>query len=161
MKCRILNKRGDSVVPTALLILVFSLILSVALFYAYVGIQTTVIRNAMNKGLSNLAVTISEDTYTALRESDFDAYVKKLTGTSSYRTKLTETYRSDLLNTIALSDERYQVDAVRLDFEADGKKLTYTCTCDVTFRIRLLGKNVTAAVRSVQVSGTHNAKYGK
>ena len=66
------SKRGSSPIFTAIIVLVFSLIISTVMYIAYVEIQTTVIRNAMKTGLANLAYTISEDTYTALRESDFE-----------------------------------------------------------------------------------------
>ena len=65
------NKRGDVPISSAVMIVVFAMVISAALYIAYVYIQTTNVRNAMNKGLSNLAITISEDTYTALRESSF------------------------------------------------------------------------------------------
>ncbi|MBQ7923301.1 MAG: hypothetical protein IJ325_12140 [Clostridia bacterium] len=73
---------------------VLSLIISTVTYIAYVEIQTTVIRNAMKTGLANLAYTISKDTYTALREGDFEKYVVKLTGESAYRTKLENTYEA-------------------------------------------------------------------
>lgn len=155
------NKRGSVPIPTAVLIMVFAVVISAALFIAYVEIQTVVVRNAMNKGLSNLAVTISEDTYAALRESDFDSYAEKLTHSSSYRTELETKYRQDVMNSVDLADENYRVDNIRLDFGADGKRLVYTCTCDVSFYIRLFGQNIPAVARSVRVVGTHTAKYGR
>ena len=47
------NQRGESVpIPAALLIIVFSLVLSFAIYIGYVQLRTSVVRNAMNKGLS-------------------------------------------------------------------------------------------------------------
>ena len=155
------SKRGDVPISAALMIIIFAMVISFSLYLAYVQIQTTVIRNAMNKGLSNLAITISEDTYSALRESNFDEYVKKLTGSTAYRHALETRYRQDVLGTVELSNSEYKIDNLRLDFAVDGKKLTYTCTCDVTFYVALFGNKVPAAVKSVQVQGTHNAKYGR
>lgn len=155
------NRYGGVPIATALMILVFAVVISVGIFLSYVQIQTMAVRNAMNKGLSNLAVTISSDTYTALRESDFDAYVRKLTSASSYRNRLTETYISDVSSVIPLSTDRYRINGIRLDFTAEGKKLTYTCTCGVEFHVTVLGMDAAAAVREVTVSGSHTAKYGR
>ena len=85
------NKRASTPIFTAIMVLVFAMIISAVMYVAYVQIQTTNIRNAMKTGLSNLAYTISEDTYTALRESNFDEYANRFTRTSSYRTMLEET----------------------------------------------------------------------
>ena len=155
------NRRGIGTVPTAELILAFAIVISAFLYIAYVQVQTTVIRNAMNKALSNLAITISDDTYTALRESDFDAYVDKLTGTSAYRHSLETKYKQDVLGSVELDNERYKIDNISLDFEVDGKKITYTCTCDVTFYAKVFGNTVPAAANSLKVYGTHTAKYGR
>ncbi len=154
------SKRGSSPIFTAIIVLVFSLIISTVMYIAYVEIQTTVIRNAMKTGLANLAYTISEDTYTALRESDFEEYVTKLTGESVYRTKLKNTYNADVLNAVELDSYEYTVDAISLDFTRDGMKIRYICTCDVTFYVRLFGINMPATAKSVQVEGSHTAKYG-
>ena len=155
------NRRGIGTIPTAVLILAFAIVISAFLYIAYVQIQTTVIRNAMNKALSNLAITISDDTYTALRESNFEAYLKKLTSHSSYSEYLEATYRADVLRYVPLATERYAIDDIRLEFDTSGKKLIYICTCDVCFFIRLFGREQTATVQSVQVSGSHTAKYGR
>ena len=154
------DKRGSSPIFTAIIVLVFSLIISTVMYIAYVEIQTTVIRNAMKTGLANLAYTISEDTYTALRESDFEEYVAKLTGESAYRTKLENTYKGDIANSIDTSTSEYTVDSIGLSFTRDGMKIRYTCTCDVTFYVRLFGINMPATAKSVQVEGSHTAKYG-
>ena len=79
------NKRASALVFTAVIVLVFAMIISAVMYVAYVSVQTTVIRNAMKTGLANLAYTISEDTYIALRVSDFDEYADRLTSRSSYR----------------------------------------------------------------------------
>ena len=71
------DKRGSTPIPTAILVLIVSLIISVVMFFSYVQTQTIVVRNAMKTGLANLAITISEDTYTALRESSFDEYIER------------------------------------------------------------------------------------
>lgn len=154
------SKRGSSPIFTAIIVLVFSLIISTVMYIAYVEIQTTVIRNAMKTGLANLAYTISEDTYTALRESDFEEYVAKLTGASAYRTKLENTYKADVLNSVELDSYEYTVNAINLDFIREGMKICYTCTCDVTFYVRLFGINMPATAKSVRVEGSHTAKYG-
>ena len=154
------SNRGSSPIFTAIIVLVFSLIISTAMYIAYVEIQTTVIRNAMKTGLANLAYTISEDTYTALRESDFEEYAAKLNVESAYRTKLENTYKADVLNTVELDSYEYTVDAISLDFTRDGMKIRYTCTCDVIFYVRLFGINMPATAKSVQVEGSHTAKYG-
>ncbi len=153
------DKQGSSPIFTAIIVLVFSLIISTVMYIAYVEIQTTVIRNAMKTGLANLAYTISEDTYTALRESDFEEYVSKLTGASAYRTKLENTYKADVLNSVELDSYEYTVNAINLDFTREGMKICYTCTCDVTFYVRLFGINMPATAKSVQVEGSHTAKY--
>ena len=153
------DKQGSSPIFTAIIVLVFSLIISTVMYIAYVEIQTTVIRNDMKTGLANLAYTISEDTYTALRESDFEEYVAKLTGASAYRTKLENTYKADVLNSVELDSYEYTVDAISLDFTSEGMKICYTCTCDVTFYVRLFGINMPATAKSVQVEGSHTAKY--
>ena len=158
---RIFNRRGSVPIPAAILVLVFSMILSAAIYLAYVQIQVTVVRNAMNKGLSNLAVTISEDTYTALRESNFDEYVTRLTGSSAYREMLEAAYKSDVKSAVELSNDKYKIEKHGLDFSVSGKKLTYACTCDVTFYVKLFGNEVPAVVRSVRVEGSHTAKYGR
>ncbi len=155
------NKRGIAPIPTAILILVFSLFLSVFLYIAYVQIQTTVIRNAMKTGLANLAVTISEDTYTALRESDFEEYAAKLTGSTAYSQELKATYRRDVTSVVALSTADYNITALELNFIRDGKKIRYICTCDVTFQVAILGINLPATVKSVEIEGSHTAKYGR
>ena len=154
------SKRGSSPIFTAIIVLVFSLIISTVMYIAYVEIQTTVIRNAMKTGLANLAYTISEDTYAALRESDFEEYVAKLTGESAYRTKLENTYKGDIANSIDTSTSEYTVNSIRLSFTRDRMKIRYTCTCDVTFYVRLFGINMPATAKSVQVEGSHTAKYG-
>ena len=151
------SKRGSSPIFTAIIVLVLSLIISTVMYIAYVEIQTTVIRNAMKTGLANLAYTISEDTYTALRESDFEEYAAKLTGESAYRTKLENTYKADVLNAVELDSYEYTVDAISLDFTRDGMKIRYTCTCDVTFYVRLFGINMPATAKSVQVDHRRNA----
>ena len=155
------NQRGSVPIPAALLIVIFSLILSFAIYIGYVQLRTSVVRNAMNKGLSNLAVTISEDTYTALRESNFDEYVARLTGSTEYRHELEEKYQNDVMGAVELDNDHYRIENIKLDFSVDGKKLSYVCTCDVTFYVRLFGNNVPAAINSVQVSGSHIAKYGR
>ena len=115
------DKRGSSPIFTAIIVLVFSLIISTVMYIAYIEIQTTVIRNAMKTGLANLAYTISEDTYTALRESDFEEYVTKLTGESAYQIKLENTYRADVLNAVELDSYEYTVDSIGLSFTRDGR----------------------------------------
>ena len=155
------NRRGDVPIPSAIMVVVFAMVIAAALYIAYVYIQTTNVRNAMNKGLSNLAVTISEDTYTALRESDFDAYADKLMGTSAYRHALETKYKQDVLGAVELDNDRYRIDNISLDFEVNGKKIVYTCTCDVTFYAEVFGNTVPAAANSLKVTGSHTAKYGR
>ncbi len=157
----ICNKRGSAPIPTSILVLVFALVISVMMYLAYVQIQTINIRNAMKMGLANLAITISEDTYTALRESDFEEYAAKLTGTSAYRQNLIDDYKRDVSEAVPLSTSDYSITAIDLDFTLEGKKIRYVCTCDVAFRVRILGMNVTAVARSVQVEGSHTAIYGR
>lgn len=155
------SKRASTPIFTAVIILVFAMIISAVMYVAYVQIQTTVIRNAMKTGLANLAYTISEDTYAALRESDFEKYTAKLTGESAYRSRLENTYRADVLGAVKLDSDDYTVDSIKLDFTCDGKRIRYVCTCDVTFYVRLFGNNFPAKVASVQVEGSHTAKYGR
>lgn len=155
------NKRASTPIFTAIMVLVFAMIISAVMYVAYVQIQTTNIRNAMKTGLSNLAYTISEDTYTALRESNFDEYADRLTRTSSYRTMLEETYRADVASTVPLSTSEYRITDISLDFTVEGKKIRYTCTCDVTFYVNIFGNTVPAEVTSVEISGSHTAKYGR
>ena len=155
------NKRGGVPVASAILIVVFAMVIAAALYIAYVYAQTTVVRNAMNKGLGNLAVTISEDTYTALRESDFEEYAKKLTSSTAYRQALETKYKQDVLGSVELDNERYRIDNIRLDFKVRGKKIVYTCSCDVTFYAAVFGNTVPAAANSLSVSGSHTAKYGR
>ena len=114
----------------------------------------------MKTGLANLAYTISEDTYTALRISDFDEYADRLTSQNSYRTKLEKTYREDVAKTIPLTSSEYEITGITLDFTVSGKKIRYTCTCDVTFYVNIFGNTIPARVKSVTVSGSHTAKYG-
>ena len=155
------NRRGDIPISSAIMVVVFAMVIAAALYIAYVYIQTTNVRNAMNKGLSNLAITISEDTYAALRESNFDEYANKLTSTSAYQHALETKYKQDVLGSVELDNERYKIDNISLDFEVDGKKITYTCTCDVTFYAKVFGNTVPAAANSLKVYGTHTAKYGR
>ncbi|MBO6052525.1 MAG: hypothetical protein J6Q17_02190 [Clostridia bacterium] len=155
------NKRGDVPIPSAIMVVVFAMVIAAALYIAYVYIQTTNVRNAMNKGLSNLAVTISEDTYAALRESNFDEYAHKLTSTSAYRHSLETKYKQDVLSSVELDNDRYRIDNISLDFEVNGKKIVYTCTCDVTFYAEVFGNTVPAAANALQVFGSHTAKYGR
>lgn len=161
------NRRGDVPIPSAIMVVAFAMVIAAALYIAYVYIQTTNVRNAMNKGLSNLAVTISEDTYTALRESDFDAYADKLTGTSAYRHALETRYKQDVLGAVELDNDRYRIDNISLDFSVsnangvNGKKIVYTCTCDVTFYAKVFGNTVPATANSLKVTGSHTAKYGR
>ena len=154
------NKRASALVFTAVIVLVFAMIISAVMYVAYVSVQTTVIRNAMKTGLANLAYTISEDTYTALRISDFDEYADRLTSRSSYRAKLEKTYREDVAKTIPLTSNEYEITGIALDFTVSGKKIRYTCTCDVTFYVNIFGNTIPARVKSVIVSGSHTAKYG-
>ena len=155
------NKRGDVPISSAVMIVVFAMVISAALYIAYVYIQTTNVRNAMNKGLSNLAITISEDTYTALRESDFDEYARKLTSSSAYRYSLETKYKEDVLGAVDLSNDRYKIENITLDFEVTGKKITYTCTCDVTVYAEVFGNKIPAVANSLKVYGSHTAKYGR
>ena len=155
------NKRASSPIFTAIMVLVFAMIISAVMYVAYVQIQTTNIRNAMKTGLSNLAYTISEDTYTALRETNFDEYADRLTRTSSYKAMLEETYRADIASTVPLSSLEYEITDISLDFSVEGKKIRYTCTCDVTFYVNIFGNTVPAEVTSVEISGSHTAKYGR
>ena len=155
------NRRGDVPIPSAIMVVIFAMVIAAALYIAYVYIQTTNVRNAMNKGLSNLAITISEDTYAALRESNFDEYANKLTSTSAYQHALETKYKQDVLGSVELDNERYKIDNISLDFEVDGKKITYTCTCDVTFYAKVFGNTVPAVANSLKVTGSHTAKYGR
>ena len=155
------DKRGSTPIPTAILVLIVSLIISVVMFFSYVQTQTIVVRNAMKTGLANLAITISEDTYTALRESNFDEYIDRLTSLSSYRRKLTNTYINDISNVVPLDTDKYKVDSIELIFNCEGRKIRYTCVCDVTYYVTILGINLPAVARSVQVEGSHTAKYGR
>ena len=116
------NRRASTPIFTAIMVLVFAMIISAVMYVAYVQIQTTNIRNAMKTGLSNLAYTISEDTYTALRESNFDEYANRLTRTSSYRTMLEETYRADVASTVPLSTSEYEITDISIDFTVEGKR---------------------------------------
>ena len=154
------NKRASALVFTAVIVLVFAMIISAVMYVAYVNIQITVIRNAMKTGLSNLAYTISEDTYTALRVSDFDEYADRLTSRSSYCAKLEKTYREDVAKTIPLTSSEYEITGITLDFIVSGKKIRYTCTCNITFYVDVFGNTIPAKVKSVTVSGSHTAKYG-
>lgn len=154
------NKRASALVFTSIIVLVFAMIISAVMYVAYVSVQTTVIRNAMMTGLANLAYKISEDTYTALRVSDFDEYADRLTSQSSYRTKLEKTYREDVAKTIPLTSSEYEITGITLNFTVSGKKIRYTCTCDVTFYVNIFGNTIPARVKSVTVSGSHSAKYG-
>ena len=69
------------------------------------------------------------------------------------------TYKADVLNAVELDSYEYTVDSISLDFTRDGMKIRYTCTCDVTFYVRLFGINMPATAKSVQVEGSHTAKY--
>lgn len=161
MKSFLTNRRGSSPMPAVILVLVFSLLTSVIMFFSFVQIQTMSIRNAMKAGLSNLAIIISEDTYTALRESNFEEYKEKLTSSSSYRSKLTNTYIQDVSEVVPLNTDKYEVTSIELLFSCEGKKIRYTCICDVTYHVSILGVNMPAIARSVQVDGSHTAKYGR
>ena len=66
---------------------------------------------------------------------------------------------SDISNSIDTSTSEYTVNSIRLSFTRDGMKIRYTCTCDVTFYVRLFGINMPATAKSVQVEGSHTAKY--
>ena len=83
----------------------------------------------------------------------------KLTGESAYRTKLENTYKADVLNSVELDSYEYTVNAINLDFTREGMKICYICTYDVTFYVRLFGINMPATAKSVQVEGSHTAKY--
>ena len=155
------SKRGEGLVPVAVFILIAAILISAVLFIAYVQIETIVVRNAMKTGLSNLSVTISDDTYTALREGDFTEYAARLTKSSVYTNELKAAYERDVSSVIDLQTDEYRVSNIRLTFRQDGKKLEYICTCDVSFYIGLFGINQEIFARSVSVSGSHTAKYGR
>ena len=73
------------------------MIISAVMYVAYVSVQDY--RDSErheNWACEYLAYTISEDTYTALRISDFDEYADRLTTRSSYRAKLEKSSREDV-----------------------------------------------------------------
>ena len=84
-----------------------------------------------------------------------------ITGTSAYRHALETRYKQDVLGAVELDNERYKIDNISLDFEVNGKKIVYTCTCDVTFYAKVFGNTVPAAANSLKVTGSHTAKYGR
>lgn len=159
MKNILRGKQASALVFTAVYALVFAMIISAVMYTAYVSIQTAVIRNAMKTGLANLAYIITNDTYAALRESDFDEYIDKLTGQSSYRARLEQIYRTDVADTVPLSSSEYEITDISLNFSVQGKRIDYTCICDVTFYAEIFGNTIPAEVRSVSISGSHTAKY--
>lgn len=155
------NKKGEGTVFTAVVIVAISMLISAILFFAYVQIQTIAVRNAMKTSLANLSTSIAEDTYTALREGDFDKYMQKLTESTEYSNMLENRYIDDIKETIPLNTDEYRITDIRLTFEQEGKKIYYVCTCNVAFKINIFGINTEAIVNSVEVRGSHSAKYGR
>lgn len=72
------NKHGEGSIWIAVIVILVCMILAVALFFAGVEIQVIGIRNTVKAELANLSVEIADDTYKALRESNFEAYREKL-----------------------------------------------------------------------------------
>ena len=78
------NTKGEFTPMIAVIIVAVSMILAVALFLAGIEIQVMGIKNAVKAELASLSIKISDDTYQALREGDFEAYRDKLNSSSSY-----------------------------------------------------------------------------
>lgn len=135
------------------------MLLAVALFFAGMDIQIIGIRNAVKAELANLSVEISEDTYKALRESNFEAYKAKLYSSSSYKRVLVNKFYENLENNIKLTTESYDIDDINLEFAEDGNKLRYTFTCEVTFHVTIFGGAFPQVTRDITIEGRHNAKY--
>ena len=153
------NTKGEFTPMIAVIIVAVSMILAVALFLAGIEIQVMGIKNAVKAELASLSIKISDDTYQALREGDFQAYRDKLNSSSSYISALTSDFYSSLESNIQLHTETYDIENVSLAFSNNGKSLVYTFTCSVRFRVTILGGAFPEITRNVTIEGRHNAKY--
>lgn len=159
VKCRNHNKDGFSTPMVAVLVLMVSMILSVAIFFATTEIQAMAVRNAVKTELANLSIRISYETYAALREGNFEEYLNTLIESGAKKNELVSRFKRELSSAIELSNENYDVKSIDLVFTCDGNRLVYTCNCDISFRVNVLGSVFPPVERSVSVTGSHTAKY--
>ena len=153
------NTKGEFTPMIATIIVAVSMILAVALFLAGIEIQVMGIRNAVKAELASLSIKISNNTYQSLHKNNFKTYQNKLNSSSSYISALTSDFYSSLESNIKLHTETYDIENVSLAFTNDGNSLVYTFSCDVSFRVTILGGAFPEITRSVTIEGRHNAKY--
>lgn len=158
---RFLDKRGESAPLTAFIFLSIMLILSVALFFAAVEIEAMGIVSAVKAELANLAVSISAETYDAIRETSFGDYEARLAGERS-RAALVAMFKSNLEEAMPFETDSYTISGIELAFTDLGNDiLKYEFSCTTEFRVTALGGGFAPVVKHISIDGRHVSKTGR
>lgn len=105
--------------------------------------------------MNNLSASIYTDTFRSQRESNFSEYLATLYSSSDYTAMLEDAVTNGLANKIPLSTDKYSIQNIRLQFQANGDRVEYTFSCDAEFYIFI---NTNPDLRMLTLSIAHNIK---
>lgn len=160
MKKKLLkNECGDLSFLSIFIILAVNMILAFVLLFASVKINCINIRNASKMELNNVSARIYADTFHSQREANLSSYMADLHLSSAYQEALREGFINGLEQRIELSTDDYTVNNISLRFNQYSDKIEYVMTCDVTFRIYIMGDLFPPIVQHITLTGSHNTKY--
>lgn len=160
MKKKLLkNECGDLSFLFIFIILAVNMILAFVLLFASVKINCINIRNASKMELNNVSARIYADTFHSQREANLSSYMADLHLSSAYQEALREGFINGLKQRIELSTDDYTVNNISLRFNQYSDKIEYVMTCDVTFRIHIMGDLFPPIVQHITLTGSHNTKY--
>ena len=153
------DERGDLSFFTIFVILSINMVMAFLLLFATIRIECINIRNAAKMELINVSARIYADTFHSQREANLSSYMADLHLSSAYQEALREGFINGLEQRIELSTDDYTVNNISLRFNQYSDKIEYVMTCDVTFRIHIMGALFPPIVQHITLTGSHNTKY--
>ena len=153
------NERGDSMISFTVFFSMGLVILLVqVMIWLSVEINCIMVHNAVKNELTNIAVRISEDSYTAMREGNLNAYYQMLVDDTAYKAELREMIISNINSVVPMQTDNYKIDNVELSFVEHMDSIEYVVVCDVEYYVSLFGDMRTIRTNEIRIGGKHNLK---
>lgn len=154
----IFDERGELSYFTIFFVLAIHMILVFLLLFVSIKIDSINIRNAVKMELNNMSARIYADTFHSQREANLDSYMKDLRFTPSYEESLRSDFIQGLQKKILLETEKYIIKNIQLSFKEYKDKIEYIFSCEIHFKIYMLGENFPIK-REIELVGSHRTKY--
>ena len=153
------NERGDSMISfTVFFSMALVILLVQVMIWLSVEINCIMVHNAVKNELTNIAVRISEDSYTAMREGNLNAYYQMLVDDTAYKAELREMIITNINYITPLQTNNYKIDNVELSFIEHMDSIEYVVVCDVEYYVSLFGDMRTIRTGEIRIGGKHNLK---